>query len=328
MASTPTAAQVLGRVILVTGKEEFLSERTVLGVRSAVRNFDAEAEVAESAASGLTLASLGEMSAPSLFSSTRCVIVRGLEGLPDECCDEILAYAGDPVEDVSLVLVHGGGQKGSGLLTKLRKLAAVTEVKSEEIKPGDLPRYVTAEFAGLGAKIAPEAATFLVTAVGGDLRSLAAAAHQLTNDFPDEQLTVEKVQRYFGGRAEAKSFAVADAAFAGRKAQALEELRWAMDGGTASVLITSAMAGSARSLARFLGAGNGMREGDLARDLGVPPWKVRQVRDQSRAWTPEGISAAVRAVAVADADIKGQAHDAAYTLERLVLTVADLRTGR
>jgi DNA polymerase-3 subunit delta len=36
----------------------------------------------------------------------------------------------------------------------------------------------------------------------------------------------------------------------------------------------------------------------------------------------------VRAVAVADADIKGQAHDASYTLERLVLTVAALRDSR
>ena len=40
------------------------------------------------------------------------------------------------------------------------------------------------------------------------------------------------------------------------------------------------------------------------------------------------LAAAVRAVAVADADIKGQAHDASYTLERLVLTVAGLRDGR
>ena len=35
----------------------------------------------------------------------------------------------------------------------------------------------------------------------------------------------------------------------------------------------------------------------------------------------------MRAVAHADADIKGQAHDASYTLERLVLTVAGLRDG-
>ncbi len=328
MAATPSAAQVLGRVILVTGKEEFLSERTVASVRTAVRGYDAEAEIAESAASDLTLASLGEMAAPSLFSSTRCVIVRGLESLPDETYDGILAYCAATAEDVALVLVHGGGQKGSGLLAKLRKLPSVTEVKSEEVKASHLSNFVTSEVAIHGARITPDASAFLITAVGGDLRSLAAAAHQLTNDFPDEQLTVEKVQRYFGGRAEAKSFAVADAAFGGRKAQALEELRWALDGGTASVLITSAMAGSARGLARFIGASNGMREADLARELGVPPWKVKQVRDQSRAWTPDGISAALRAVAKSDADIKGQAHDAAYTLERLVLTVADLRTGR
>ena len=70
------------------------------------------------------MASLGEMSAPSLFSATRCVVVRGLEDLPDESVDGLLDYAAAPVEDVALVLVHGGGQKGSGVLTKLRKLPA------------------------------------------------------------------------------------------------------------------------------------------------------------------------------------------------------------
>jgi DNA polymerase-3 subunit delta len=169
---------------------------------------------------------------------------------------------------------------------------------------------------------------FLVQAVGSDLRSLAAAADQLTNDYPGEQLTIDKVQRYFGGRAEAKSFTVADAAFSGKRAQALEELRWALDSGTPAVLVTSAMAASARSLARYLGAPRGARDADLARDLGVPPWKVRTVRDQSRSWSPDGIAAAVRAVATADADIKGRAHDASYTLERLVLTVAGLRDAR
>jgi len=324
MARTPTAAQVLGHVVLVTGKEEYLSARTVASVRDAVRAHDADAEFAESTASELTLASLGEMAAPSLFSSIRCVIVRGFEDLPDESVDDCAA----PAEDIALVLVHAGGPKGSGVLGKLRKLAAVTEVKSEEIKAKDMPAFVTAEAATHGAKITADAASFLVQAVGSDLRSLAAAADQLANDYPGEQLTIERVQRYFGGRAEAKSFSVADAAFSGRRAAALEELRWALDSGTASVLVTSAMASSARSIARYLGAPRGAREADLARDLGVPPWKVRTVRDQSRSWSEEGIAAAVRAVADADADIKGRAHDASYTLERLVLTVAGLRENR
>lgn len=329
MATTPSAKQVLGRVVLVTGKEEFLAERTVVSVRAAVRAHDPEAEMADAPASGLTLASLGEMSAPSLFSSTRCVVVRGLEDLPDESVDGLLDYCAAPVEDVALVLVHSGGQRGMGVVNKLKKLKdTVTEVKSEEVKASALPQFVTAEVSSRGGRIAADAAAFLIQAVGHDLRSLAAAADQLVNDFPDEQLTVERVQRYFGGRAEAKSFAVADAAFAGRRAVALEELRWALDTGTSPVLVTSAMAGSARSLARFMGAPRGARDGDLARELGVPPWKVRQVRDASRAWTPEGIAQAVRAVAVADADVKGQASDASYTLERLVLTVASLREPR
>jgi DNA polymerase-3 subunit delta len=293
-----------------------------------VRQADPEAEVSATAGAQLTPGTLGELSAPSLFSTTRCVVVRGLENLPDESVDGLLDYAAAPADDIALVLVHGGGPKGSGVLTKLRKLAAVTEVKSEEIKKSDLTGFVTSEFAGHGATIAHDAAAFLVTAVGQDLRSLAAAAHQLTNDFPGEPISVDKVKRYFGGRAEATSFAVADAAFSGRREAALEELRWALDGGTATVLITSAMASSARSLARYLGAARGARDNDLARDLGVPPWKVKQVRDQSRSWTPEAIGTALRAVATADADIKGQAHDASYTLERLVLTVTALRTQR
>jgi DNA polymerase III subunit delta len=321
----PSAHDLLGRVTLVTGKEEFLSERTVVGVRDAVRRHDTEAEVSETQGGGLSPAQLGELAAPSLFSSTRCVVVRGLENLPDESVDGLLDYAVAPADDIALVLVHGGGPKGSGVLTRLRKLSAVTEVRSEELRASEYPGFVTAEVRAQGATIEPEAAAALVQSVGQDLRSLSAAADQLANDFPGETLTEEKVKRYFGGRAEAKSFAVADAAFWGRRRPALEELRWALEGGTAPVLVTSAFAGSARGIARYLSAPRGLREADLARDIGVPPWKVRTIRDQSRGWSEAGIARAIRAVARADADVKGAAGDASYTLERLVLTVTGLR---
>ena len=322
--SKPRAADVLGRVTLVTGKEEFLNERTVSAVRAAVRGHDAEADVSETMASDLTLATLGELSAPSLFSTVRCVVVRALENLPDESVEGLLAYAATPADEVALVLVHGGGPKGSGTLTKLRKIATVTESKSGELKASEFPGFVAAEIRGRGASIDREAADALVQAVGQDLRSLAAAADQLANDFPGQALTLEKVKQYFGGRAEAKSFAVADAAFWGRRTEALEELRWALDGGTPPVLVTSAFAGGARGVARYLSAPRGMREADLAREVGVPPWKLRTIRNQSRSWSDASIAQAVRAVARADADIKGAASDPSYTLERLVLTITGL----
>ena len=89
-----------------------------------------------------------------------------------------------------------------------------------------------------------------------------------------------EVKQYFGGRAEAKSFAVADAAFWGRRSAALEELRWALDAGTAPVLVASAFAGSARGVARYLAARAASAK-PTWRVTSVPPWKVRTVRDQS-----------------------------------------------
>ena len=137
---------------------------------------------------------------------------------------------------------------------------------------------------------------------------------------------MDKVKRYFGGRAEAKSFAVADAAFFGRRSVALEELRWALEGGTAPVLVTSACAGSARGIARYR-----LLRGRCARRTWPVRWECRHGNCGPSAISRAGgttgsVGEAIRAIARADADVKGAASDAAYTLERLVLTITSLRT--
>ncbi|MCW2818387.1 MAG: polymerase delta subunit [Marmoricola sp.] len=324
-AGATTPKDVLGRITLVTGPEEFLGEKAITAVRAAVRRHDEEAEHSETLAGTLTMAELGDLAAPSLFSTTRCVVVRRLEDLPEESVAGLVAYAADPAEDVALVLAHSGGQKGSGLLTKLRKLSTVTEVRSAALTAREFPGFVVNELRGLGARIDPDAADFLVQAVGQDLRSLSAAADQLAHDFEGKALTVEMVRTYFGGRAEAKSFAVADHTIAGQPGRALEELRWALDRGTAPVLITSAMAGGLRSLGKFLSAPRGLRGNDLVREVGVPPWKIDVLRRQSHGWDADSVGAAIRCVARADADVKGRSSDAAYALEKLVLDVVAAR---
>jgi DNA polymerase-3 subunit delta len=320
--ATPRASDVLGHVTLVTGPEELLNERAVSAAIAAVRASDPESEVSETTADQVSMAVLGDLAAPSLFSSIRCVVLRGLENLPEDSHAGVLEYAAAPSDDLGLILVHSGGQKGSGLLTKLRKVATVTEVKSAPLKPSEFSRFVSAEVRTHGGRIAEDAAELLVQAVGQDLRALAGAAHQLASDFPGEPLTASTVHKYFGGRAEVKSFAIADAAISGRTAVALEELRWALDNGTAAVLVTSAFATGLRGLARFRAAPRGLREADLAREAGVPPWKIRVLREQARGWDDLGLATAITAVARADADVKGAAGDAAYSLERMVLTVS------
>jgi DNA polymerase III subunit delta len=323
--SSLQASDVLGRVRLVTGPEELLNDRAVTAATDAVRAADPESEVSQAAADQVTMAVLADLASPSLFSSVRCVVVRGLEDLPDEAHAGLLDYAAAPADDVALVLVHSGGQKGSGLLTRLRKLPTVSEVKSAPLRPSDLTRFVSAEVRSHGGRIAEDAAELLVQAVGQDLRALAGAAAQLASDFPGEPLTQVVVRRYFGGRAEVKSFTIADAALAGRTATALEELRWALDSGTPSVLVTSAFASGLRGLARVGSAPTGIADSDLARQAGVPPWKLRTIREQARGWDERGLAGAIRAVAQADADVKGAAGDAGFALERMVLAVTSAR---
>jgi DNA polymerase-3 subunit delta len=316
---------VLGTVTLVSGAEELFAERAVTGVLAAAKARHGDSDVGEVNAGELAAADLAELTSPTLFATARAVVVRDLQDASDEASAALLSYAASPVDDVTLVLVHGGGQKGKALLDRLRKLGAVTEIRCEALRLWQLPGFVVDEVRRCGGRTDAAAASSLVDAVGTDLRTLAAAAAQLVADSGGEPITAEVVLRYFGGRAEVKGFSIADAVIGGRTVEALEQLRWALNNGVAPVLITSALAAGLRAVARFAYAPRGLREADLARAVGVPPWKLKAVRSQARGWTPEGLAAAIRAVARADADVKGGAGDTAYALERGVLAVADAR---
>jgi DNA polymerase-3 subunit delta len=93
------------------------------------------------------------------------------------------------------------------------------------------------------------------------------------------------------------------------------------------VLVTSALASGVRQIARVASAGRTARPADLARELGLPPWKVERAQRQARGWRPEGITVAMTAIAEADAAVKGAGVDPAYALERAVLTVAAARVA-
>ena len=330
MTTRSDTASPLGSVTLVTGPEEFLNERVVQAARAAVRRADPDAEVSDAQGDQLTLAAFGDLAAPSLFTSTRCVVVRQLEDVPEDVHDPLVGYASAPEPDIALVLVHTGGQKGVGLLNKLRKVPAVTEHKSEAVKGGGVLQWLQLEARRSRARLEPDAADTLVEALGPNLRALAAAVDQLSHDFPEQTLTRELVSRYFSGRADVKGYEIADHALYGRTATAMEELRWALETGVGGPAITGSFASAVRGLARYKGATGtrGLRDNDLAREVGVPPWKLKSLREQARGWDEDGLATAVQAVASADAEVKGAGADAADALERMVLTITRARLAR
>jgi DNA polymerase III subunit delta len=314
-------------VTLVVGPETLLSERAVAAVRAAARGLDPEADVSESVGSELTPAALAELLSPSLFATRRVLVVRAVQDVADQTAAALLRYATDPAPETHLVLVHPGGPKGKRLLDALRAAGAREVVCERMARPDEQVAFVRGEVAAAGGRIGEAAARRLVEAVGGDLRGLASAAAQLAADAEGGVVDDAVVSTYFEGRADVKGWVVADRAVEGRTADALEQLRWALETGTDPVLVTAALATAVRLLARLAGAPRGVRDADIARDLGVPPWKVRILRGQLRGWTPTGLVRAVRAVATADLAVKGGGNDPTLALTTAVLEIGAARAA-
>jgi len=321
---------VFGKVLLVCAAAdtaEFLAERTRARAVAAVLEEQPGCEITTASAGQLTPGEFVTLTSPSLFSSATAVVLTDLRDLPEGPQAELLEYAAAPTPEVAVILMHPGGPKGKKLLDGLAAQSSVTQVKLEAPKyERDFARWVRQESDGVGISMDDAAATLLVQAVGQDLRSLAAAVDQLATTKADGgSLTVDDVRQYFGGRADVKGYEIADAAIDGRLDLALERVRWAETARVAAPIITSALAAALRTLAKLADAPGGMPEAELARHIGAPPFKLRALRQQLRAWDSAALAVALGAAASADLAIKSGEADPAYAVERLVLDISRAR---
>ena len=323
MQACRVPADVLVPLTLVVGDEELLVSRAVTEVVRAARAADPDVVVRYVSAAELERGDLDDILSPSLFGERRVLVVRAAQDLAKDVAAELQAAAGDVPDDIHVVVVHAGGAKGKALLTALLA-AKPRRVEAPKItKFGERRDFVRRELRSDGRPVEEEAVAALLEAVGNDLRELSSAAGQLLADTTGP-VTVETVARYYRGRAESSGFTVADRAVDGDLAGALELARWGQSAGLAPVLVTSALASTLRSMALVASAGRAPAH-QIAGQLGMPPWKVEKTQRQARGWRPEGLSAALSAVAAADADVKGAAADQGYAVERLLLSVVQAR---
>ncbi|WP_331272691.1 DNA polymerase III subunit delta [Motilibacter deserti] len=309
-------------ITLVVGPEELLAERAVAAAVKSARDASPGADLVELSASGMAPGELAEAASPSLFADSLVVVVRDVADAGEVAVKELLAYLERPAEEVALVLLHKGGVRGKKVVDAAKKAGAHVVDCAEVKRRGDKIAFLRNEFRSQRKRVGEEAVETLLEAVGGDLRSLAAAAAQLASDIEGE-IDADAVRRYYAGRAEVTGFAVADAAVEGRSADALVALRWALQTGTDPVLVTSALAGALRTIGKVAAAGRGAR----ANELGMPPWKVEVARRQARGWSADALAAAIRVAATTDEMVKGGGADPAYALERAVVEIAAARSA-
>jgi DNA polymerase-3 subunit delta len=305
-------------ITLLQGGESLLADRAISQVIAKFKG----ATVSTLEASELELGGITDALSPSLFGDSRVVVIKEIQDLAAELGEEITAYLEAQDESVELVLWHKGGVKGKALLEKIKKTKP-TVIPCDVIKKdGEKSDFIRAEFKRLGRTISTEAVQALIDALGSDLRELGGACSQLAADVTAGKMIDETdVMKFQNGRVETTGFDVADAALDGHRDVALIALRNALATGTDPVLITSALAGSLRTLAKVSGASRGVKSFDLAGPLGLAPWQIDKARRQLSKWTPATLAGAVVAVAQADADIKGAAVDPIHSLERAIIAI-------
>lgn len=304
--------------MLVQGAEGLLVERAVQRLQELARAADPDVELAELEAATYGRGTLAVETSPSLFADRRLVVVRGAESASDDLILDVLGYLPNPSPDVTLVVEHRGGQRGKKMLDAIRASGAPVAVCEPIKKDGDKAAFAAAEFRRAGRRADAGAVRALVEAVGSDLRELAAACSQLCADTTGT-ITEKVVTRYYGGRVEATGFRVADAAVAGQRAEAVTLLRHALATGVDPVPIVAVLAMKLRALAKV--AAMRGRGAASAADLGMAPWQVDRARRELQHWTPEGLAAAITAVADADAEVKGGGRDPVFAVERAVLRI-------
>ena len=305
-------------ITLLQGGEALLADRAISQVISKFKG----ATVTQLEASELELGTITDALAPSLFGDARIIVVKEIQDLAAELGEEITTYLDAQDESVELVLWHKGGVKGKALLEKIKKVKPTIIPCDVLKKDGEKSDFIRGEFKRLGRTISTEAVQALIDALGSDIRELGGACSQLAADVVAGKMIDESdVLKFQNGRIETTGFDVADAALDGARDVALIALRNALATGTDPVLITSALAGSLRTLAKVSGAPRGAKSFDLAGPLGLAPWQIDKARRQLSKWTPATLAGAVVAVAQADANIKGAAVDPIHSLERAIIAI-------
>lgn len=317
----------LAPVILIHGTEPLIVSRALERLRTQAREHDPDVafhDLGGDSGAG----ALSQVTSPSLFGEARFVVIPELQSASEQMIADVQSYLAAPEQDVTLVLVHRGGNRGKKLLDAVKK-AGVPRVAADPIKrAADKQTFAASEFSRAGRRIQPEAVGALVDAFGADLSELAAISRQIIEDTTPEPgaaaqpITVEDVHALTAGRVETTAFAVADAAIAGREAEALQLLAQAQLVGAEPVPMVAAIASKIRSLAKV------SAPGASARTLGMPDWMIRNLSREVRAWNDRSLALAIEAVAQADHEVKGAGRDPAWSVQHLVIRICGARRQR
>lgn len=326
---TASLQQRVAPVYQVTGEEDFLRDEAVAAIQHAVLGagddgsglapFNAARLYGDETDAAEILAAAAE--AP-VFATQRVVLVKAADKLPAREGEAVIPYLKNPCESTVLVFtgvkVDGRTKFGQAL-----KEAAVV-VDCSPLPDAQLSGWVQAQANRLGLRLTAAAVQLLMDLGGlygirGELEKLAAfvPAGQ-TADMAD-------VERIKGGEPGASVFDLAEAIGRQDRERVLRILRRNVEAGEAPLRILGSLAWQYRRLWRVKELSEERQhEGQIAKAVGLPPFRVREMLGQVRFYPTAHLRRALAGMFDTDSALKGGSAGAGErVLERLLLRLCD-----
>ena len=328
-------------ITLIIGSEDFLVERAIATTKRDVLRKQPDLQITAIDAGGDDVAQLlMHAASPNLFGDATLIILRDIDQLDDAADAALRALISAPLDGTWLIATHPGGMKGKARLDALRQ-AGAEQIDAPALKGSKaFSEFLVGEFTRRKRKATSEALIALLDAIGQDVPLLASAVDQLTSDVDADPIGAADVRMAFAGVAEIASWTISDRVWERNAVAALTDLRQNMATGDASRIGPPTIAALARGLRNVVLVGMsppGASDGDVARDVGVPPWQVKVLRRQWSGWSGDRRRAARAIVELADADaaMKGgigggvalDPEQKALALEHLVARLAARKTA-
>jgi DNA polymerase-3 subunit delta len=260
-----------------------------------------------------------------MISQRRMIVVTGFEAISDDDQLELLkTYLKNPVETSVLVFVSDGLDNRRNISTMLRKGSEVVSFDSLDERNG-APNWIRDYVVRAGCSIDPASAAYLVAMVGVDLMRLSNELEKLIAFVGDKgRITQDEIDELVRHSREHSNFELTDAVVEGNRKKALSLLHRIFDNASESpqslsLMILGAIASNYR---KMLGAKELMKQNapnsEVARIVGLPPFKVGQFNEQVRRVETSHILKGIERIAATDVALKTSMATPRMLLEVLI----------
>jgi DNA polymerase-3 subunit delta len=240
----------------------------------------------------------------SLFGEGPFVLVKNLDAWNAAQKSVIVAYLDNPAPEADLVLL------GKKLGARERLLAAVK--KSGEVHTFEQPtgkalvRWVVGHAKGLGLDLPEDVAGSLIERCSGDKQRLVSEMEKLALYVAGRPTTEEDVEALCPPDVQSNIFAFVDALAAGDRGRVLRLLEDLISTGEPLLRVTYMVRRQFRLVARARALfERGASQGEVARELKVPPFVARKLEEQARGLSDEDLEEALSLVLNLERGLKG-----------------------